>query len=80
MPNINPIGLGIQEYSCPLSRTFVTFNGLNNVLSQAGWDEATTAIKVALEVVAKSFVSRRCPNFYFSRPHKIFMGPILAGC
>ena len=28
----------------------------------------------------KSFVLRRCSNFYFSRPHKLFRGPVSAGC
>lgn len=33
-----------------------------------------------LEVPAKSFVSRRWSNFYFPRPHKLFRGPVFAGC
>jgi hypothetical protein len=35
---------------------------------------------VFLEVLAKSFVLRRCSNFYFSRPHKLFRRPASAGC
>jgi hypothetical protein len=35
---------------------------------------------VSVEVAAKSFVSRRCSNFIFSRPHKPFRRAIFAGC
>jgi hypothetical protein len=39
-----------------------------------------TFSRVFLEVLAKSFVLRRCSNFYFSRPHKLFRRPASAGC
>src|ERR1700722_6500129 len=31
-------------------------------------------------MAAKSFVSRRGPNFIFSRPHKLFRRAVFAGC
>jgi hypothetical protein len=35
--------------------------------------------RVFLEVLAKSFVLRRCSNLYFPRPHKLLRRPVSAG-
>ena len=44
------------------------------------FQECGIPVLVSLEVPAKSFVLRRCSNFYFSRPHKLFRRPVFAGC
>jgi hypothetical protein len=37
-------------------------------------------VLVSLEMAAKSFVSRRGPNFYFSRPHKLLRRAVFSRC
>jgi hypothetical protein len=43
------------------------------------FQECDLPVLVSLEMAAKSFVLRRCSNFYFSRPHNLFRGEEFAG-
>ena len=44
------------------------------------FQECDLPVLLSLEMAAKSFVLRRWPNFYFSRPHNLFRGEEFAGC